>query len=106
MKQSEELIGRMEQLSGQLRTGQYDGHHDAVRELIADCRRTLIEVHQRLGPWEAAELEYAEAAVGWNFLNLAVVCAHKALQVSLLPRAEYEHGFNYPKQGVAETVAK
>lgn len=104
MGRFEGLVLRMVELTEVLRSGRYEGHHGTVRTLIADCRRFLAEEHSELGPWEAAELDYAEAAVGWDFLNLAVVSAHKALQVSRLPRAEYEYGFNYGKWRAGEAA--
>jgi hypothetical protein len=95
----------MVELGELLRPGRYEGHHDAVRALITDCRRALVKVHGRLGSWESAELDYADAAVGWNFLNLALVCTHKALKVSLLPRDEYEYGLNYAKRPAGQAAS-
>ncbi len=105
MERIEDLEVRLLALRDRLRPGRYEGQHDAVRALIADCRTALAEVHGRLGPWEAAELDDADAAVGCDFLDLALVSTHKALQVSLLPRDEYQHGLDYAKRPAGQAAS-
>jgi len=76
----------------------YEGHHKDVLALISECRAAIKSVQGTLGPWETQDLDYAESAVKANMLRLALVCAEKALEVSQLPKSEYEMGFNYSKK--------
>jgi len=89
------LSERLEALSQLLRDSGYEGQHDHVRALIEEARRTLVGTAGTIGPWEKAELDYAETAVADNFLQLAITCIAKAITVSKLPPDDYEHGFNY-----------
>jgi hypothetical protein len=76
----------------------YEGKHGEVLGLIYDVRQRLIAAKGRLGPWEDQELQYAEDAVHTNFLRLALFTIRKAIDVSRLPRDEYEQGFNYGRR--------
>jgi hypothetical protein len=73
----------------------YEGKHGEVLGLIHDVRQRLVAANGKLGPWEEAELRYAEAAVHINFLRLALFTTRKAIDVSRLPPEEYNQGFNY-----------
>ncbi|MCA8100122.1 hypothetical protein [Burkholderia contaminans] len=74
----------------------YEGHEQAVLDVIADCQSAMEEECEgAIGAWEQRELDYARVAVRDGFLRLALVAAEKALIVSQLPRDEYEYGLNY-----------
>lgn len=91
---------RIEALLHEVSVDGYEGRHGEVLRLIRDVRQALIAANGRLGPWEEQELQYAESAVQGNFLRLALFTVRKAIDVSRLPREEYEQGFNYGrKQG-------
>lgn len=78
--------------------GGYEGHEQDVLAIIDDCEAALKATRAgAVGPWERRELEYARNAVRSGFLRLALVATEKALEVSQLPRAEYEYGLNYGK---------
>jgi hypothetical protein len=93
----EEIFARMRALAEQMRGRQYDGHHDAVLNLIHDAEKALIDVNGKLGPWERDELSRATHAARINFLTLALNGIGKAIDISQLPPDEYEYGFNYAK---------
>jgi hypothetical protein len=76
----------------------YKGHHKDILALISACREAITSAQGKLGPWETQDLDYAESAVKANMLRLALLCAEKALDVSQLPKEEYEIGFNYGKK--------
>ncbi|KVF80072.1 MULTISPECIES: hypothetical protein [Burkholderia cepacia complex] len=80
----------------QLVADSYEGHEQAVLDVIADCQSAMEEEREgAIGAWEQRELDYARVAVREGFLRLALVAAEKALIVSQLPRDEYEYGLNY-----------
>ncbi|KWB20826.1 hypothetical protein WL32_16990 [Burkholderia cepacia] len=80
----------------QLVANSYEGHEQAVLDVIADCQSAMEEEQEgAIGAWEQRELDYARVAVRDGFLRLALVAAEKALIVSQLPRDEYEYGLNY-----------
>jgi hypothetical protein len=89
---------RIEALLHEVSIDGYEGKHGEVMTLIHDVRQGLIAANGELGPWEERELRYAEAAVHGNFLRLALVTIRKAIDVSKLPRDEYEQGFNYGRK--------
>lgn len=93
----DELTERIDNLCAELRGGRYEGRQLEVLETIRAATEALIKAHGGLGPWEAEELAYAEAAIHANWLLLALVATEKALAVSQLPKAEYDYGFNYAK---------
>lgn len=76
----------------------YEKQHERVLALIQECRVALANTTGELGPWEAHELDYAEAAVRANFLRLALTAVEKAIAVSKLSNDEYEYGFNYGRR--------
>lgn len=90
----EALISRLAKLDAELQHS-YEGRAGAVSAAINECRNLLRNPDGELGPWEAADLDYAETAVGANFLRLALACVAKAVHVSCLPPEEYERGYNY-----------
>jgi hypothetical protein len=90
-----ELAAKIEAMFAELHADGYDGKHEKVLEIIRATRMALTPAEGPLGPWEAEELSYAEAAVHVNFLLLALNATDKAIAVSQLPRDEYEYGFNY-----------
>jgi hypothetical protein len=94
---NDELLNSIHELYEVLRTEGYGSKEEEVRALILDTRRALTGA-SGLGKWEAAELDYANAAVAQNWLCLALVCANKAIAVSELPAEEYEFGFNYGRK--------
>lgn len=93
----DELTGKIEAMFAELHAEGYEGKHQKVLNLIHEARAALTNGDGTLPPWEAEELAYAEAAVHWNWLRLALVATEKAIAVSELPRDEYEYGFNYTK---------
>jgi hypothetical protein len=93
----DELAARIEAMFAELHADGYAGKHDKVLEIIHATRTALTPAGGQLGPWEAEQLAYAEGAVRMNFLFLALNATEKAITVSLLPRGEYEYGFNYTK---------
>jgi hypothetical protein len=94
MTLDEELVKRLQTISGDLLKS-YERRHLDVLTAIEDARDLLRKDDGRLGKWEAVELSNAETAVASDYLRLAVCCAMKAIDVSRLPAAEYEAGFNY-----------
>ena len=93
----EDLYARIETMLVDLVAG-YDGEYGSVERLIFDCDSAIRCAWGELGPWETENLEYAKAAVRASMLRLAVVSAEKALDVSMLPKDEYEFGFSYGKK--------
>jgi hypothetical protein len=93
----DELLNSIHEEYEVLRTEGYEGKQEQVRALILETRRALTRP-SGLGKWEAAELDYADAAVVQNWLCLALVCANKAIAVSELPPEEYDFGFNYGRK--------
>lgn len=95
---SHELAEKIQATFAELYADGYDGKHEKVLELVREARGALEASHGKLGPWEAEELARAEVAVKCNFLRLALHEIQKAIDVSELPKAEYDYGFNYTKQ--------
>ncbi|SRR5579859_169680 len=91
----ETLSARLDLVACELDEHGYEGRSELLRALIAEARTSLTGSDGALGPWEKAELEYAEAAVNTNFLRLALTCIDKAIAVHNLPDQDYEYGFNY-----------
>lgn len=89
------LMDRLNQASLELRDTGYDGQQDSIRELINEARAALADESENLGAWEAECLDYAETAVGDNFLRLALTQVHKAIEVNELRPDEYQAGYNY-----------
>ena len=90
----EALVAKLTKLYARL-LDSYEGCAEAVEAVIEECHALLRDQSGELGPWEAAELDYAETAVKANFLRLGLVCVDKAIRVNCLPAEEYEHGYNY-----------
>ncbi len=94
----EALYARIDTLFSKV-TPSYAGHESEVLVLVHDCRQAIEQQLGKLGPWEAKELAFAEMAVkGQCWLKLALHCAEKALDVSLLPIDEYQAGYNYTRK--------
>ncbi len=93
-----ELTDRIYALADELRTRNYEGSDNDVREVLAETRETLAQVNGELGDWEHDELEYAGLATNSGFLLLALVCAAKAVEVSQLPPAEYRAGYHHARR--------
>ena len=70
-------------------------HESDLRNAIAECRVVLTSQDGHLGKWEASELEYAERLAAARFLLAAAAGILKAIEVSQLPKEEYEEGYNY-----------
>lgn len=94
----DDILDRMTELSAQLRGRQYEGHHEAVREVIRNAELALTDADSKIGPWERSELYEAMRAMDINFLNLALTCVGKAIEVNHLPPDHYEYGFSYTKK--------
>ena len=71
----------------------YNGMQPRVLGKVEEARQLLSE-NDETGKWETELLNYAEAAGNANWLRLAVISVLKAIDVSQLPRDEYEWGFN------------
>lgn len=99
-------IARIEALYDELKRAGYAGQHDRVRTLIQDVRQSLTTASGTLGPWESDQLEYADAAVRANFLQLALTSVAKAIAVSKLPRADYDYGFNYGRSKSSHATSR
>jgi len=92
------LMDRIELLSSDLRKSGYAGNADRVLGLIKEARISLARRDHGLGRWETVCLDEAQEAVAASFLQLALTCTAKAIAVSQLPHADYEHGFNYGRR--------
>jgi hypothetical protein len=90
-----ELATKIEAMFAKLRADGYDGKHEKVVKISRATRMALSPAEGRLGPWEAQELAYAEAAVRVNLPLLTLNATAKTFAVSQLPRDEYEYGFSY-----------
>jgi hypothetical protein len=92
------LTDRIDEMFLELRQSGYDGKHERVRALIQEARTSLARETGELGPWEAHCLDYAETAMGDNFLRLALNEIKQAIAVKRLPEHEYERGYNRTTQ--------
>lgn len=95
---SHELTEKIRAMFGELHADGYEGKHEKVLELVREARGVLVKSHGKVGPWEAEELARAEVSVKCNFLRLALHEIEKAIDVSELPKDEYDYGFNYTKR--------
>ncbi|CAN5391823.1 hypothetical protein BH11PSE11_BH11PSE11_12490 [soil metagenome] len=88
-----ELYSAIGDLYETLRRTEYHGQDDAVIDLIEVSIEAIRSATGKLGPWESQELAYAMDAALLGWLRLALVAVRKALDISQLPKSEYDYGF-------------
>lgn len=76
-----------------LRRNEYSDLDDAVIDLIEVSVEAIRNATGKLGTWESQELAYAMDAALLGWLRLALVAVGKALDISQLPKPEYDYGF-------------
>jgi hypothetical protein len=77
-----------------------DEHHALVAGLIERCEIAAMNTDAEFGPRERKELGLARAAHAAGWLHLSLTVAHKAVQVSELPRDQYDYGWNYSQHPI------
>jgi hypothetical protein len=81
-----------------------DEHRALVAGLIERCEIAAMNTDAEFGPWERRELGLARAAHAAGWLRLALTAAHKALQVSELPRDQYDYGWTYSQHQIKKSA--
>jgi hypothetical protein len=98
MASLEQLYDRVDRLGSDAARDDSTVTREDVGNLINDARAHLTGADGAIGPWEKDLLARAEGARSSGWLRLAIVCAATALEVSGLPTAEYDYGFNYGRR--------
>jgi hypothetical protein len=93
------LYAAIDELYEHLRRHDYNGQDDAVIDLIEVSVEAIRNATGKLGPWESQVLAHAMDAALLGWLRLALVEVGRALDISQLPKSEYEFGLarNKPK---------
>ena len=81
-----------------------DEHRALVAGLIERCEIAAMNTDADLGPWERREFALARAAHAAGWLRLSLTAAHKALQVSELPRDQYDYGWTYSQHQIEKSA--
>lgn len=79
-----------------------DEHRALVAGVVERYEIAAMNTDADLGPWERGELCLARPAHAVGCLRLSLTAAHKALQVSELPRGQYDCGWTYSQDQIGK----